>query len=64
MKKVIVCMMLITISLSVFATGASESNDVQMTGEGHGETELVVYSTIFAEYAEAMKKGSKQNTQE
>ena len=57
MKKVIVCMMLITISLSVFATGASESNDVQMTGEGHGETELVVYSTIFAEYAEAMKKG-------
>ena len=57
MKKVIVFIILIAMSLPVFAAGVSESNEVETTNASHGETELVVYSTIFAEYAEAMKKG-------
>ena len=56
MKRLLVLVMFIACATMVFATGAKEST-VPEVSAGHGETELVVYSTIFAEYAEAMKAG-------
>lgn len=40
-----------------FAAGSAEVVETETADAGHGETEIVVYSTIFAEYAEAMKAG-------
>jgi iron(III) transport system substrate-binding protein len=56
MKRILVITMLFACAMSLFAAGAQEA-EAQAPTTGHGETELVVYSTIFAEYAEAMKEG-------
>ena len=56
MKRLLVIVMFIACATMVFAAGAQESA-APAADAGHGETELVVYSTIFAEYAEAMKAG-------
>lgn len=56
MKRLLLIALLIASATMVFGAGAQEQAPAAQTA-GHGETELVVYSTIFAEYAEAMKKG-------
>lgn len=57
MKKTTLFLMLMVMGISLFAAGVKEADTVKTGAPAHGETELVVYSTIFAEYAEAMKKG-------
>jgi iron(III) transport system substrate-binding protein len=56
MKRFLIFTMLIVSTMMVFAAGAKETA-IATEDASHGETELVVYSTIFAEYAEAMKAG-------
>ena len=57
MRGFSVIALLLSCSMAAFAGGASEEKEPAAQPAGHGETELVVYSTIFAEYAEAMKAG-------
>jgi iron(III) transport system substrate-binding protein len=56
MKRVFVIAILLACSMMVFSAGTKEAagDTTKVVPE---ETELVVYSTIFAEYAEAMKAG-------
>ncbi len=56
MKRFTLIALFIACTMSMFAAGAQEVAP-SAADAGHGETELVVYSTIFAEYAEAMKEG-------
>ena len=57
MKRFLQIVLLIAGGMLLFAGGSAEQAAPQAADAGHGETELVVYSTIFAEYAEAMKAG-------
>lgn len=61
-KRFSIIMLLLALSNFAFATGSPEVVEAEVVETeaveaGHGETEIVVYSTIFAEYAEAMKVG-------
>jgi len=57
MKRFSIIVLLLVISTFAFAAGSTETVETVEPEAGHGETEIVVYSTIFAEYAEAMKAG-------
>ena len=55
MKRFSIIVLLLALAIFAFAAGSPET--VNTKSADQGETELVVYSTIFAEYAEAMKAG-------
>ena len=57
MKKRFFVVLLMVMAIFAFAAGSAEEVETETPDAGHGETEIVVYSTIFAEYAEAMKAG-------
>ena len=60
MKRYSIIVMMLLLAVFSFAAGnkeASGSAGNEAPAPNNGETELVVYSTIFAEYAEAMKAG-------
>ncbi len=57
MKRYSIIVLLLAMSIFAFAAGSPEVAETEAPEAGHGETEIVVYSTIFAEYAEAMKAG-------
>lgn len=56
-KRNLLIALLMVLAAFAFAVGSSEVVETETPDVGHGETEIVVYSTIFAEYAEAMKAG-------
>ena len=57
MKRFLGIFLLLAGGMFLFAGGSAEKEATAADSSGSGETELVVYSTIFAEYAEAMKAG-------
>ncbi len=57
MKRFSIIVLMLSIAVFAFAGGSKEKAEPAAADAGHGEKELVVYSTIFAEYAEAMKAG-------
>ena len=57
MKRFTIILLMLALTMSAYAGGSKEKATPEAADAGHGEKELVVYSTIFAEYAEAMKAG-------
>ena len=57
MKRFLSVLCFLLTVTTVFASGSQESAPAEEVVSGYEGTELVVYSTIFAEYAQAMKVG-------
>ena len=57
MKRHSLVVLFMVLAVFAFAAGSAEVVETETPEPWGGETEIVVYSTIFAEYAEAMKAG-------